>query len=305
MTTAGATPGIPAAPVGAARTAVLPAGAALDQLRAAAAPKLPLPPLDQDTYASAHAAFEARSDQRALLTRWLLERLVSRTATGRPVSVLSVGCGDGAVDVALADALTARDPGRPVRYVGVDPHPASGAAFRARLDALKRPGLAASTITASFDRLGGAAVYDVVLFVHSLYYVPDVGAALARAEALLAPGGEVLVLHAPRAGLNELAATLATPAAGHRQWWAETTERVVAASGLCGASCTIKGRLDLGDCLDETDPVGCSVLDFTVQARLPESLRPLALDALRAVALPGNGLAVEHPLRAWELRRPA
>jgi len=281
---------------------VSPALAALHRaLRAAG----PLPALDPVTYAEAHAAFEACSDQRGLLTSWLRRRLGSLAATAQPVSVLSVGCGDGAVDAPLADLLT-RDPERRVRYAGIDPFPGSTTAWAARMAGLGRPGLAAAAVTATFDgAVEEPAAYDVVMFVHSLYYVPDVGAALARAARQLAPGGELLVLHAPRTGLNELTALLAPVVSGAPpQWWAETTALAVAASGLRAEPGTLSGRLNLGRCLDPDDAVGRAVLDFTVQARLTDALRPLVLDRLRELALPGPGLLVEHPLSTWVMRQP-
>ena len=40
-----------------------------------------------------------------------------------------------------------------------------------------------------------------------------------------------------------------------------------------------------------------------MQARLPVALRPAVLAHLRAIALPGPGLVVDHPLDSWVLRR--
>ena len=279
-----------------------PTRTAVEELRRAARPLLPLPTIDGDTYASAHAAFEERSTQRLQLTRWLVDTVAPRSAGDEPLAILSVGAGDGTVDSVIADALTARNSARPVHYVGLDPHPASGSAFLERLTGLGRPGLAVSTITASFDELSTTDRFDVIIFAHSLYYVPDVAAALALARQLLAPKGEILVLQAPQAGLNELAAALAPPSSvGHPQWWAETTQRAIAGSGLTADESFIVGTLDLQICLDEDDPLGRSILDFCVQTRLPDALRPATVAVLRSLALEPDGLLVEHPLRAWRL----
>ncbi len=275
---------------------------ALNELRSAARPLLPLPAIDGDTYARAHAAFEERSTQRRQLTHWLLDTLAPRCAQGDPVSILSVGAGDGTVDGVVAAALTASDPARRVTYVGLDPHAASGSAFRERLTRLGRPRLAVSTITASFDELTPSDLYDVIIFAHSLYYVPDVAVALELARRMLAPDGEILVLQAPQAGLNELAATLAPPSSvGHQQWWAETTHSAIVTSGLAAGESFIVGALDLHICLDDADPLGRSILDFLVQTRLPEALRPPTVAVLRSLAIEPDGLLVDHPLRAWRL----
>ena len=68
----------------------------LDELRVATASSLPLNGLAPRTYARDHATFEALSNQRGLIADWLVDRLSSsRTA---PLSVLTVGCGGGALD---------------------------------------------------------------------------------------------------------------------------------------------------------------------------------------------------------------
>ncbi len=275
---------------------------ALDELRRAARPLLPLPVIDSDTYARAHTAFEERSTQRRQLTRWLLDTLAPRSARKDAMSILSVGAGDGTVDADVAAALTTPDAVRPVTYVGLDPHAASGSAFRERLTRLDRPSLTVATITASFDELIPSHLYDVIIFAHSLYYVPDVAVTLALARRMLGPKGEILILQAPQAGLNELAAALAPPSlVGHQQWWAETTQRAIESSGLTAEESFIVGALDLQICLDDADPLGRSILDFLVQTRLPDALRPPTIAVLRSLAIEPDGLLVDHPLRAWRL----
>lgn len=282
----------------------------LARLREAAEELGPLPGLSGEGYAAAHALFEARSDQRALVVAWLRDRLAARAATAQPVSVLAVGCGDGSVDVHLADLLTSRDPARPVRYLGLDPHGPSATAFAARLAGLHRVGLVEDALATTFAAAPPLETppWDVVTFVHSLYYVPDVTVALRSALALLAPGGEVLVLAAPQGPLNALAAALAPPVTGgHPQWWSSTVaaavDGLVVAGAVASSRGRLAGRLDLTGCDDAHDPAAREVLDFTVQARLPVALRPAVLAHLRAIALPGPGLVVDHPLDSWVLRR--
>ncbi len=65
-----------------------------------------------------------------------------------------------------------------------------------------------------FEQARPSGRFDIVLAVHSLYYVADLTATLRRACAMLAPGGELIVLHAPLEPLNVLVRLLAP---GHRQ----------------------------------------------------------------------------------------
>lgn len=68
----------------------------LDELRVATASSLPLNGLAPRTYARDHATFEALSNQRGLIADWLVDRLSSSRTV--PLSVLTVGCGGGALD---------------------------------------------------------------------------------------------------------------------------------------------------------------------------------------------------------------
>ena len=258
---------------------------------------LPLPALHPGDYARGHALFEARSDQRRRVVAWLDARLAEHPAD-TPLSVLSVGCGPGAVDGPLAAAAGGRAvPGTVVRWTGIDPHGPSASAFDAAVRHAA-PDVEVVAHACTFDRLETGERYDVVTFVHSLYYVPDVAAALHRAVGLLAPGGRLLVLHAPLGALNELAAALAPETGGHPQWWSDTVA-------------TELRRMDVDVELEELDAevdlTGCgsadrALLDFTVQAELTDAAREAVLGFLRAAARPGDGLRLPHPVTAFTVR---
>ncbi|MDO9377532.1 MAG: class I SAM-dependent methyltransferase [Nocardioidaceae bacterium] len=268
--------------------------AALDAIRVVTASRPPLPGLDPDTYARDHALFEARSDQRALITDFLVDRLTGRG--GGPVSVLSVGCGDGTVDAAVARALLDTAPGRAVRYVGVEPFSGSATAFAGRMAAIGSSALDAEVVTSTFDDAGLVERFDVVVFVHSMYYVPDVASTLRRAHDLLRPGGELIVLSAPRGELNQLTVALAPPVAGHRQWFSDDVADGFLLAGVGPVTTTsIDARVDLTGADDD-------VLDFTVQARLDDVVRPLVLDHLADVSV-DDGVVVRHPVDVYRVPR--
>ncbi len=214
----------------------------------------------------------------------------------RPVTVLGVGVGDGSVDGPLAEALSAG--GRRVHYVGVEPHPPSAGAFASRLANLGLPGLTITTQVTDFATAGRTGPVDLVHFVHSLYYVADVGAALDRALDRLDPGGVLVALTAPLQPLCVLTELLA-PRTGHRQWFAEDVTAALAGRGRTVRAAVIEGRLDLSRLESDPGGVGEQLLDFLTQARtasMPAPARALVLDHLAAIRLPGPGWQVPHPL---------
>lgn len=255
---------------------------------------LPLRAVHPVDYARGHALFEARSDQRQAIIGWLDTQLGAHP-TDAPLSVLSVGCGAGEVDAPLAARAAARArPGVALRWDGIDPHAPSVAAFAAAVSRAA-PGVQVGQLACTFAEVDTDERYDVVTFVHSMYYVPDVAAALRHAVSLLAPGGRLLVLHAPLGALNELAAALAPETNGHPQWWSDTVAEELR---------RLEVDVELEELDAQVDLTGCgtadrALLDFTVQAELTDEARPAVFAALHAAALPGPGLRLPHPVVAF------
>lgn len=260
---------------------------AFDRLSDAVTGRPPLRALEPGQYVVGHALFEARSDQRANLRRWLVQHLAVRSPS--PTRVLSIGCGDGSVDVRIAATLAAG--GHRVDYVGVEPHLPSGHRFIDRLDTIA--GAHATLLASPFADARPEGRYDVVLAVHSLYYVDDLAATLLRACSLLAPGGELVIMHGPRDPLNTLVPLLCP---GRRQPFADDVAQQFRAVGRPATITRIDNRLDLTETGDAaTDR---HLLDFTVQAQVPDALAPVVREALAELMLPEPGLVLPHPVDA-------
>ena len=269
----------------------------LDELRVATASSAPLNGLDPRTYARHHAAFEALSDQRGLIADWLVERLSSLCAA--PLSILAVGCGDGALDAAVAGRLVAgAADGCAVRYVGVEPLAASAGRFDQRMGCIDHGRLSFDSVVAPFADSDLDETFDVVTFVHSMYYVPDIGAALRAAAALLRPNGMVIVLSAPRGALNLLADLLAPPTGGHRQWFSDDVHAALIDGGVnVAVPESIDAVVDLTGASDD-------VLDFTVQAELTPELRGLVRRYLADVSMVAGRRVASHPVDVYVMRAP-
>lgn len=269
----------------------------LDELRALRIGAAPLAALEPDSYARDHAAFERLSDQRDLIADHLADRL-ARMGDG-PISVLSVGCGDGSLDVRLAEGLVRAVPGRPVRYVGIEPWSGSAELFTAEMTALGADELSVDVHVASFAEAPVDETFDVVVFVHSIYYVSDVGETLCAASDLLRTGGVLWVLNAPRAALNALVDVLAPPLEDHRQWFSDDVGEAFADAAIAlDEVVTLDALVDLARASDE-------VLDFAVQARLIPELRGPVRAYLDTVSVPGvdGEQRVPHPVDVFGTTR--
>lgn len=276
----------------------------LDGLRAQILDRPALPALSPERYAYTHALYEAASDQRPLLQSWLTTAMPPMLAGRDPVRVVGVGVGDGSVDVPLAAALAAD--GRRVRYTGVEPHPPSAAEFAARLNALDVRTLTPTVVIGGFADHDAGHPADLVHFVHSLYYVDDLSAALDHGLSMVRSGGLLLAAIAPLQPLCALTELLC-PWAGLRPWFAEDVHAEFELRGLPTRTETLVGHLDARDALSDPLGRGEAVLDFLIGAR-SRALRPDAreslLDYLRAISLPGRPGMLPHPVDVLLTRVP-
>lgn len=274
----------------------------LDRLRAEVRGTTPLPALTGERYALTHAAYEAASDQRPRLQEWLARALPPLLVGRDPVRVVGVGVGDGSVDAPLAAALAAD--GRRVRYTGVEPHAASAMGFAGRLAALHTDSLTPSVVIGDFADHDAGHPADLVHFVHSLYYVDDLGAALDHALSMVRPGGLLVAATAPLAPLCVLTELLC-PWGEHRPWFAGDVRDELDLRGLDVHAETLVGHLDVTDVLADPRGRGEAVFDFLVGARtgaMTPEVRAAVLDYVRAIAL--DGTHVPHPLDIMIARVP-
>ena len=183
-----------------------------------------------------------------------------------------------------------------LRYVGVEPFEVSAALFHDRMSRVDSDRLSFEAVVAPFAETSLDETFDVVTFVHSMYYVPDVAEAVHAALGLLRPGGRAIVLSAPRGALNLLAGLLAPPIEGHPQWFGDDVHDALVSSGLdVTVPSPIEALVDLTDASDD-------VLDFTVQARLTPDLRRLVRRYLADVSLVDGRSELAHPVDAYVVR---
>lgn len=244
-----------------------------------------LPDLDEVYFLATHVLFEGASDQRQRIIDELCERIDPPAPVGRPLRVLGVGCGAGDVDLSLARSLAAGVD--ELVYVGVDPNRAECAALEECFARADLPGVRLEIEVETFDDFETAQLFDVVHFVHSLYYMPDPAAALARARRMLAPEGVLVVVHAPREELNELAVRFYDKSYRRPTLFADDFEELLARWKWSFDRKRLDARVDVTALVDGEPEIGDALRDFIVQVdgrRLPPAVQELIERYLRLIA---------------------
>jgi len=216
-----------------------------------------------------HDAYALRRTA-STMTTVAVERVRARIAaawsergpSAGPLRILSLGCGDGDLDVPLLRAVA--DLG-PIEHTGVDVNPVSLDRFRARLvgplSAGPGRGVTVTLIEGDLADVSDPDGYDVVLLSHVLYYVEDPIALVQRLlQDLVRTDGRLLVVHSAREGI---------PAVMSESGLAPflTAEDLVAGLAAVGDECSLEvvpTELDATEVLADT-PEGRTLLGFLVE----------------------------------------
>lgn len=260
-----------------------------------------LPPLDEARFLATHAIFEGLSGQRQRIIDELCARLDPPTPVDRPLRVLGVGCGAGDVDEAVARSLVAEV--EELVYVGVDPSRAECEAMEQRFAEADIPGVRLEVEIATFEDFVPAQSFDVVHFVHSLYYMSDPAAALVRARQILGPGGQLIVVQAPREELNELAVRFYDKCYERPTLFADDFAKILERWDWSFDRTRLDARIDVTALVEGDSEVGAALRDFVVQVdgrRLPPSVQGLIERYLCSIAFEHHGRSfIAHPVDAF------
>lgn len=224
--------------------------------------------LEADHYDEAYRWRRERSTMATVAQTWLCEQAlewVVEREQATPFRILSVGCGDGNLDLPLLHTLV---PLTEVAYTGVDVNPHSLAVFREGLGDLP-----ATLIETDTENLPPAdEPFDLVIVSHMLYYVDEPAGLVARLlSEFTRTDGHLVVIHSAFDGIPALMASVA----GLQPFLtAEDIAAGLTLRDLPPAWHRLHTELDATDLLGGT-PEGISVLEFCIEYEL-KALTPQA-----------------------------
>lgn len=257
-----------------------------------------IPCLDEARFLETHSIYEGRSDQRQRIIEWFGERIAPAVPTDRPFRVLSVGCGGGQLDVPIASRLA--DQNDELIYVGVNPNRVECEVFERAFREESIPAVQVEVVPATFEAFQASGTFDLIHFVHSLYYLPDPAAALEKARKLLAPGGRLLLFHAPCEALNDLALRFWDKHFVRQTPFAEDVAKLLDRWGWSYQRERVEAAVEVTPLVNGDAKIGLALRDFIIQVdsqRLPLALQELVDRYLHLIAVQDRGRAqIAHPV---------
>ena len=254
--------------------------------------------LGDERYHATHERFEAASNQRALILEWLAALTKKRSLQGRSsTQMLSVGCGGGVMDRRVAQVFANHVDA--LSLVGVDPNPEHTHAFEQQLSG---EGFDVRVFTSGFEEFQSDRSYDVIHFIHCLYYFEHIEPELRKAVDMLVPDGTLVVLQAPNEALNHLADRVWKKQFDRSAWYSDGVIATLERMDVEFQVKRIDADVDVTECFESDSENGREILDFIVQAetrKLPDAFRTSLLESLRAICREhGERLLCRHPVDA-------
>ena len=228
-------------------------------------------------------------------------------------SVLSVGSGEGDVDLAIVQNLIPHLRARHMRlkYVALEPNPIHRQCFLARLQELSLDESIEICVLedrfAAADSAGDRQRYHLILLVHVLYYFRDPYLAIQHALARLEPQGKAIVAHQEETGIPQIQRQHMMSLKGDREelLTAEIVKNLLVEKGHDFSYQSVDASLDITEGLAGSE-AGIKIMSFCMECDL-RHLEDSKLDRLtrsfRALAnFKENGRAfIEEPIGVFIL----
>ncbi|MBC6478786.1 MAG: methyltransferase domain-containing protein [Hormoscilla sp. GM7CHS1pb] len=277
------------------------------------------PPLDEEFYAESYELRKAASTMTVAAIEWfrsnvtrLLEGSNSSLKDGT-FSVLSIGSGEGDIDIEIIHSLLPRLKPRwqRLRYVALEPNPSHRDRFLERLEkASFDETVEVSVRGESFEpgRRESEEQYDLVLLVHVLYYFKDRYKTIRSALSQTSEGGRVVIIHQAAMGIPQIQRQHLLSAKGNQNemFTAEDIKNLLDTRSHQYQLDNVEARLDVTECLQRLEK-GVKIMSFCMECdlrQLQESKFAKILQAFwRLAEISDSGRAyIREPIGVFVLK---
>ncbi|MEO1430682.1 MAG: class I SAM-dependent methyltransferase [Cyanobacteria bacterium J06633_8] len=281
--------------------------------------KFVAPPLDDKFYAESYELRKAASTMTVAAIEWfqnnltaLLEGSYSPSHKEDILSVLSIGSGEGDIDIEIIQSLLPQinSSGKKLKYVALEPNPIHRDRFLERLEKVgfdENVEVSVSEDCFEPGKFESEEKYDLVLLTHVLYYFDDPCQAIQSALAQTKENGRVVIIHQTATGIPQIQQEHMLAAKGdlNEMFTTEDIKNLLDRKSHNHQYYHVDARLDVTECLQGLEN-GVKIMSFCMECdlrQLQESKFAKILQAFwRLAEIEDSGKAyIEEPIGVFVL----
>ncbi|NEO59796.1 MAG: methyltransferase domain-containing protein [Moorea sp. SIO4G2] len=243
--------------------------------------KFVAPPLDDKFYAESYELRKAASTMTVAAIEWfrnnvtvLLEGSYSPSHQDDTLSVLSIGSGEGDIDLEIIQSLIPRLNPRwkQLNYVALEPNPIHRGRFLERLDQASLGENVEVSVRDDYFEPGkfeSQQKYDLVLLTHVLYYFDEPYQAIQSALTQTKEGGKVVIVHQTATGIPQIQREHMLEAKGNQNemFTAQDIRNLLDTQSHQHQYHHVHARLDVTECLQGFE-TGVKIMSFCMECDL-------------------------------------
>ena len=204
----------------------------------------------------------------------MLEGSYSGSHKDDTLSVLSIGSGEGDIDIEIIHSLlpSLNSPWKKLRYVALEPNPIHRDRFLKRLEkASFDENVEVSVSEDCFEpgRFESEEKYDLVMLTHVLYYFKEPYQAIQTALSQTKESGQVVIVHQTATGIPQIQREHMLEAKGdeNEMFAAEDIKNLLDTKSHQHQYHHVDARLDVTECLQRLE-AGVKIMSFCMECDL-------------------------------------
>ncbi|MEW6386611.1 MAG: class I SAM-dependent methyltransferase [Thermodesulfobacteriota bacterium] len=266
------------------------------------------PPLGPEAYARCFATFRSISNEWQAMLKWSGEVLPGLLPAKEQLSILSVGSGTGEFDVEFARLLQAKF--KSLQYVTIEPNLTECRQLQSRIAASHLDKIQFEIDPVAFENFPRQQRFDLILFSHCLYYLPDRDQALTQARDLLLGSGLLLIFHQTPQGIDQIQQRFMRRVKGdeNEMFTSREIQAILEGHRLPYRLEVLESFLDVTSCFQPDSPTGRELLSFFLESDVRQvrpELQQEIVAYLKEISFPNQERRLlYHPVAVFCLFAP-
>jgi SAM-dependent methyltransferase len=263
------------------------------------------PPLSDEAYARCFREFRRDCKEWRAMLGWTQNRLLRDLSAKEKLAVLSVGSGNGDFDFRFIKILLEKI--KALEYVMVEPNDVHCRLLRKRFVGEAFPQVNFEIDPMPFEEFAIARPFDLVLFTHCLYYIPDRQQAILHALEAIKDEGLVLIFHQTPLGIHQVQQEFLKRVKGYdgEMFNSQDLQDLLDRLEIPYRLEVLDSFLDVTDCFHTDSQRGANLLCFFLESdvlQLNPRVRGEIMDYIKALTIDDNGrLLLRQPVAIFSL----